>query len=666
VAVRLENSLAALVLDVRRLRARIADVAEQTQADETFPARQQSALGARQELSEASVAATDAADLEKELSLRLVRLRRQPPTPQSQSSIKSAEEELAHARASTRRLAGAVSSLLPLLVEFPELLPAVQEIERAGNFSLVTDSLASAGAVVQRCLADFGGELHELTKGGAQTRHRVFKATEPESGRDVALKEFRGVHEAESRRRFLREVALLRTKCRHPHIVPCEAVFFEPSAYLVDARAFLQMPFYAGGTLADWALKQETPFPVARALCDVAKAVAHLHAQGVVHCDIKPANILLSAPGPAAKAVLADFDVSVDTSVRASVLAEATRTLTLAVRVTPAYAAPELAQSGAACTAATDIFAFGKTAGVALLGMSEGWAAEAPVWSWRSSPWAQLKGDSVLAVLEEAQSFVELAMLTDAQQRPSASALLEHALFRHSLAWLAVPRLTCVACWDDDVPADRAARCLQNAIGCVMCCECFSGHVADKCQASAPLLEARGRDNFVPCLCGSSYSPRMIQLCATEAAFEAIVQARERIVESRMALANDDAIATARARWERDSEKDRRVQRHVAAIVEDILSPKCPGCNMAYGGHSGCTAVKCEPDDSGEGGCGAYFCAWCFSRFSDSLQCHNHVTFACGVEGHTLFPQKDAYPLGVAKFRADRVNAYISTHLLVP
>jgi hypothetical protein len=105
VAVRLENSLAALVVDVRRLRARVADIAEQTEADETFPARQQSAMGARHELSEASAAATDAADLEKELSLRLMRLRRQISTPQSQSSIKSAEEELAQARASTRRLA---------------------------------------------------------------------------------------------------------------------------------------------------------------------------------------------------------------------------------------------------------------------------------------------------------------------------------------------------------------------------------------------------------------------------------------------------------------------------------------------------------------------------------------------------------------------------------
>jgi serine/threonine protein kinase len=48
-------------------------------------------------------------------------------------------------------------------------------------------------------------------------------------------------------------------------------------------------------------------------MLDVTGALAHLHASGVVHADVKPANILI---GPGGRGVLAGFDIVVNSGVR--------------------------------------------------------------------------------------------------------------------------------------------------------------------------------------------------------------------------------------------------------------------------------------------------------------------------------------------------------------
>ncbi|MFN9939877.1 MAG: protein kinase domain-containing protein, partial [bacterium] len=85
-----------------------------------------------------------------------------------------------------------------------------------------------------------------------------------------------------------------------------------------NRRAFtIQMPFYQYGHLQSWI---ETYAPrgraVRRALADVLSALVYLHSQGIVHCDVKPPNILIAADE---RARLADFDISVDLKTRVSV-----------------------------------------------------------------------------------------------------------------------------------------------------------------------------------------------------------------------------------------------------------------------------------------------------------------------------------------------------------
>jgi len=53
---------------------------------------------------------------------------------------------------------------------------------------------------------------------------------------------------------------------------------------------------------------------------DVVSALAHLHVKGIVHADVKPANILV---GPDERGKLADFDISVDSGILSALRAVA-------------------------------------------------------------------------------------------------------------------------------------------------------------------------------------------------------------------------------------------------------------------------------------------------------------------------------------------------------
>lgn len=82
-------------------------------------------------------------------------------------------------------------------------------------------------------------------------------------------------------------------------------------------------------------------------------ALVYLHSLGIVHCDVKPPNILIASDE---RARLADFDISVDLKTRVSV--RYAKSKTTCVGYTPGFEAPELLTQGA--SAATDMFAFGQ------------------------------------------------------------------------------------------------------------------------------------------------------------------------------------------------------------------------------------------------------------------------------------------------------------------
>ncbi len=160
---------------------------------------------------------------------------------------------------------------------------------------------------------------------------RVYEATDPDGAR-VAVKVLDATLDGEARTRFQREFDAVR-RLDHPHIVRVR------QAGVDGAWAWLSMDFVAGrdldAVIADLdgqpgSARDAVAERVVRELC---AALDHVHRHGLVHRDVKPANVLIDESGHAR---LTDFGVVKSDA--------ATSTITMAGRLvgTIAYMAPEL------------------------------------------------------------------------------------------------------------------------------------------------------------------------------------------------------------------------------------------------------------------------------------------------------------------------------------
>lgn len=140
----------------------------------------------------------------------------------------------------------------------------------------------------------------------------VFRAQDEALGRTVALKVLAPTlaGDGEFRERFIRESRAV-AAVDHPHIVPVYA------AGEADGVLYLAMRFISGGDLSS-VVQREGPLPGDRAvflLLPIAAALDAAHAAGLVHRDVKPANILIDAsPGRAEHPYLSDFGLAKDTT----------------------------------------------------------------------------------------------------------------------------------------------------------------------------------------------------------------------------------------------------------------------------------------------------------------------------------------------------------------
>ncbi|MCE9634528.1 MAG: serine/threonine-protein kinase [Planctomycetes bacterium] len=209
--------------------------------------------------------------------------------------------------------------------------------------------------------------IRELGRGGMG---HVYLARHVKLGRTVALKVLpHRLATSRARERFDREARAV-ARLEHPLIVPVYDMGEE------HGQPYFTMQFVEGRTLAaalasvrdrepaslagsDFAgTSRELPEPwrgtwwqaAARAALDVAEALAYAHAQGVVHRDVKPSNVMLRRDG---FALLFDFGL-------ATIEDEASLTLTHGFVGTPHYASPEQAVGGTdALDARTDVFSLG-------------------------------------------------------------------------------------------------------------------------------------------------------------------------------------------------------------------------------------------------------------------------------------------------------------------
>jgi len=175
----------------------------------------------------------------------------------------------------------------------------------------------------------------------------VWKGYDPELDTVVAVKilaENWSVN-ADVRERFLTEARLLR-RIESPRVVQVHDVG------VADDRPFFVMDYISGGTLADL-VGQLEPGDALRLAAQAAYAVQVLHAEGIVHRDIKPTNLLMDDNFDDSRVLVADLG-------SAKMLADASG-LTVTTG-TPAYMAPEQADQSGGFDARADVYALGVVA----------------------------------------------------------------------------------------------------------------------------------------------------------------------------------------------------------------------------------------------------------------------------------------------------------------
>jgi tRNA A-37 threonylcarbamoyl transferase component Bud32 len=176
----------------------------------------------------------------------------------------------------------------------------------------------------------------------------IYRARDSMLDRDVAIKVLaaRYAEDEANRQRFTREALASARLSGDPAIV----TIFDVGEW--DSRPFIVMEYLGGGSLEDRLRKGRPPTSQALAWVEqAARALDTAHAQGIVHRDVKPGNLLLDEAG---EVHVADFGIASATGMDS---------LTMAGTIlgTAGYLSPEQAQ-GERATAASDRYGLGVVA----------------------------------------------------------------------------------------------------------------------------------------------------------------------------------------------------------------------------------------------------------------------------------------------------------------
>ena len=199
-------------------------------------------------------------------------------------------------------------------------------------------------AATQRFLAQLSRRYVVDRQLGSGGMGAVYLARDAKLGRPVAIKVLHPeVADRIDPQRFLGEMRLT-AGLQHPHILPVL------DSGCVDEVLYYIAPYLIDGSLHSL-LQQRGRLSLEQAACvglDVLEALDYAHDRGIVHCDIKPENVLLSH----GHAVLADFGI-------ATTMTAMGRRDRDEVWGSPAYMSPEQASGEGSIDGRSDLYSLG-------------------------------------------------------------------------------------------------------------------------------------------------------------------------------------------------------------------------------------------------------------------------------------------------------------------
>ncbi|HSU96030.1 MAG TPA: serine/threonine-protein kinase, partial [Gemmatimonadaceae bacterium] len=292
-----------------------------------------------------------------------------------------------------------------------EVASLVAAADRAGDFLGLLSNTTAAGPIACETGDVIAGRYQLQSRLGQGATGDVYLAWDTQLERSVALKFLRASadDDASGLARFLAE-ARAAAKLDHRHVATVHDIGEDE-----HRRAFIAMSYYPGETLRDRIANGALPLTDAvRIAAQIASALDAAHSAGIVHRDVKPANVLFDADG-AVK--LADFGAA--KLVTASVSSNDEITVG-----TIAYMSPEQAR-GEPVDNRTDLWALGVVLHEMLAGVRPFAAADAEtlLLALANGETAAPLPDDVHATLEIRDLLANLLASDPAHRSPSAAAV---------------------------------------------------------------------------------------------------------------------------------------------------------------------------------------------------------------------------------------------------
>ncbi|CAK9020611.1 Serine/threonine-protein kinase RUNKEL (Protein EMBRYO DEFECTIVE 3013) (Protein RUNKEL), partial [Durusdinium trenchii] len=423
-------------------------------------------------------------------------------------------------------------------------------------------------------------------------------------GHDFVLKRF-ALSSEQASRHFFRQARVVH-EIDSPNVISFHGAFVDTNF------AYLLMSWFSKGDLAEWLSEHqdgstksvETCKQIARGICAGLRAI---HAQGHVHCDVKPSNVFLT---PNLHAVIGDFDG----------LREIEQSMTRGMHVTFEYLPPEVRDGSVEkVDASIDMFALGVIM------------------------------EQLFAGLEcDATALIGRLKAIDPQDRPSSTQVLDDP-------FLAAPEVVlheCLVCCAHHT-ASQVVTCEANHS---LCDDCFRESVGSFARGDTETQLQVAENGAVKCLfptCPEMIPAQEAALHADSETWETVMNGVKDHVEQGLSVEFqrrlDEALESRR--------EDLQVEQHRNTVIESILNLQCPRCGTVFLDFNGCCALSCS-----SASCSCEFCAWCLRDCGDSSDdCHRHVA-NCPENTHkhidSVFGDMTKVLEAMQRRRADKLKAY--------